>query len=134
VQQPHPPLTEAEITEAERELGVSFPGEYRAYLREVSAGGALARLERTERGWWWAGNDEERRALLAVPFPHPDSYADADAELTAREPRAERFADDAAYGAAWRAWSDEADAFEDLKTAGAVPSRSTAAASPPCSR
>ncbi|MFG3046623.1 SMI1/KNR4 family protein [Streptomyces sp. NPDC048241] len=37
------PLTEAEVAEAERELGVSFPEDYGAYLREVSAGGALFR-------------------------------------------------------------------------------------------
>ncbi|GAQ61824.1 SMI1/KNR4 family protein [Streptomyces scabiei] len=57
-QPPPPPLTEAETAEAEQELGVSLPAEYRDCLREVSAGGAPARLERTERGWRWAGNDE----------------------------------------------------------------------------
>ncbi|MEV6760155.1 SMI1/KNR4 family protein [Streptomyces sp. NPDC051105] len=114
------PLTEVEIVEAEQELGVSFPEEYRAYLRKVSAGGALFRLERTRRGWWWAGNDEWRRELLAIPFPHPDSYAEADDELMAREPQAEAFGDDAAYRRAWRAWDDEADRFEGLKTAGAI--------------
>jgi hypothetical protein len=97
------PLTEAEIVEAERELGVSFPDEYRVYLREVSAGGALFRLERTGRGWWWAGNDVR-----------------ADDELMAREPQPEAFEDDAAYREAWCAWDDEAGRFEDLKTAGAV--------------
>ncbi|MFJ3762148.1 SMI1/KNR4 family protein [Streptomyces sp. NPDC090080] len=115
-----PPLTEVEIVEAERELGVSLPEEYRTYLREVSAGGTLFRLERTGRGWRWAGNDEGRRELLAIPFPHPDSYVESDDELMAREPQAEAFEDDAVYRTAWRAWADEADRFEDLKTAGAV--------------
>ncbi|PPS90866.1 SMI1/KNR4 family protein [Streptomyces sp. MH60] len=114
------PLTEAEIVEAERELGVSFPEEYRVYLREVSAGGALFRLERTGRGWWWAGNDEGRRDLLATSFPHPDSYVGADDELMAREPQPEAFGDDAAYLEARCAWDDEADRSEELKTAGAV--------------
>ncbi|MEU6394495.1 SMI1/KNR4 family protein [Streptomyces sp. NPDC046939] len=114
------PLTEAEIVEAERELGVSFPDEYRVYLHEVSAGGALFRLERTGRGWWWAGNDEARRELLAAPFPHPDSYTGADDELMACEPEPEAFEDDAAYQEAWRAWDDKVGRFEDLKTAGAV--------------
>ncbi|MEH0549106.1 SMI1/KNR4 family protein [Streptomyces sp. B21-105] len=86
-----PPLTEAEIVEAERDLGVSFPEEYRTYLREVSAGGALFRLERMGRGWWWADNEKWRRELLAVPFPHPDSYAESDDELMGREPQAESF-------------------------------------------
>ncbi|WP_371660445.1 SMI1/KNR4 family protein [Streptomyces sp. NBC_00280] len=115
-----PPLSEVEITEAEQQLGVSFPQEYRDYLREVSAGGALARLERTGRGWWWAGNDEEMRTLLAVAFPHPDSYAEADDELVEREPQPEAFEDETAYAVAWRAWADEADRFEELKTAGSV--------------
>ncbi|MEU6068704.1 hypothetical protein ABZ864_30670 [Streptomyces sp. NPDC047082] len=38
----------------------------------------------------------------------------------AREPQTEAFEDDAANRAAWRAWADEADTFEDLKMAGAV--------------
>ncbi|WP_232838587.1 SMI1/KNR4 family protein [Streptomyces geranii] len=114
------PLSEAEVVEAERELAVALPQEYRAYLREVSAGGPLARLGRTDRGWWWAGNHPEARALLAVPFPHPDSYARADDELMDRMPEAEAFEGEAAYAAAWRVWADEADAFEELKTAGAV--------------
>ncbi|MER6034087.1 SMI1/KNR4 family protein [Streptomyces sp. NPDC001835] len=81
---------------------------------------ALLRLEGTERGWWWAGNDEGRRELLATPFPHPDSYAGADDELMAREPQAEAFEDDAAYREARSAWEGEVDRFEDLKTAGAL--------------
>ncbi|MFJ3671550.1 SMI1/KNR4 family protein [Streptomyces sp. NPDC090106] len=114
------PLTQVEIAEAERELGVSFPEEYRSYLREVSAGGALFRLERTGRGWWWAGNDAWRRELLTLPFPHPDSYADADDELMDRQPEVEAFEDDSAYQTALHAWADEAERFEELKTAGAV--------------
>jgi hypothetical protein len=73
-----PPLTEAEVSAAERDLGVTFPREYREYLLRVSAGGRLARLERSESGWWWAGNGVHTRARLAEPFPHPDSYVDAE--------------------------------------------------------
>jgi hypothetical protein len=90
-----PPLTEAEVADAERELGVAFPAEYRAYLVGVSAGGAVSRLARTERGWWWENNHDTLPELLAAPFPHPDSYAEADDELV----------------------SDE---FEDQKTAGSI--------------
>lgn len=115
-----PPLTEAEIVEAERELGVRLPEEYRAYLREVSAGGALLPLRRTGQGWWWAGNDAWRRDLLTTAFPHPGSCAGSDDGPMAREPQVEEFADDAAYAAARCAWADEADRAEDLRTAGAV--------------
>ena len=115
-----PPLSEVEVAAAERELGVSFPAEYRAYLLEVSAGGAVSRLARTERGWWWENNSRIERALLATPFPHPDSYAAEDEALDDREPCAEDFADDEAYQAAWRAWDDECGVFEDRKTAGAI--------------
>ncbi|MFD0271590.1 SMI1/KNR4 family protein [Streptomyces sp. NPDC127106] len=113
-------LTEAEVAEAERELGVSFPAEYRAYLVGVSAGGDVARLERGERGWWWADNRQTRADLLPLPFPHPDSYDAAEDELDARMPRREDFEDESVAVAAWRAWDAEADEFEDRKTAGAV--------------
>jgi hypothetical protein len=98
-----PPLTEAEVADAERELGVAFPAEYRAYLLAVSAGGAVSRLARTERGWWWENNGALARELLALPFPHPDSCAAEDDALADREPRAEDFTDQDAYAAAWRA-------------------------------
>jgi hypothetical protein len=114
------PLTEAEVHEAERELGISFPQEYRDYLIRVSAGGAVARLEKSEHGWWWVGNPRSRRGLLAVPFPEPDSYVEAGEALDAREPRAADFADDALYQAAWRAWDAEYEVFQDHKTAGAI--------------
>ncbi|MFE4254935.1 SMI1/KNR4 family protein [Streptomyces sp. NPDC056910] len=65
------PLTEAEVAEAEAQLGVGFPHEYRRYLLRVSAGGAVAQLEKTENGWWWAGNSTRRRDLLSLPFPIP---------------------------------------------------------------
>ncbi|WP_336246736.1 SMI1/KNR4 family protein [Streptomyces cupreus] len=114
------PLTEAEVAEAEQELGICFPPEYRSYLRGVSAGGALFTLRRTPEGWWWDGNTDTPRDLLAVPFLHPDSYDAADDELLAREPRPEDFPDLDAYAAAWRAWDDEAGEFEYRKTAGAL--------------
>ncbi|MER8236492.1 SMI1/KNR4 family protein [Streptomyces sp. NPDC094049] len=115
-----PPLTEAEVTEAEADLGVAFPGEYRRYLLQVSAGGAVAQLEKTENGWWWAGQSTGRRDLLPLPFPHPDSYEDADQELDQREPRAEGFPADDSFSRAWDAWDAECEDFEDRKTAGSA--------------
>lgn len=114
------PLTEAEVAEAEHELGVAFPAAYREYLLRVSAGGRCARLERSESGWWWAGNGVHTRALLREPFPHPDSYADADRELDEREPARASFAHDAAFDAAWQARDAHCERFEQRKTAGAI--------------
>lgn len=92
----HPPLTAAEVTEAEEELGIRFPPAYRSYLTEVSSGGRLHRLAKGPAGWWWDENDTVQRDLLRLPFPHPDSYA--------------------ADGGPWGG----ADEYEDRETAGAV--------------
>lgn len=115
-----PPLSRSEVAEAELALGVTFPEEYRSHLLAVSAGGLLSRLERTDQGWWWAGNSDRRRDLLSTPFPHPDSYARADFELVEREPAAQDCPDEQSYSTAWRAWDAECEDFEDRKTAGAV--------------
>ncbi|RKE18896.1 SMI1/KNR4 family protein [Streptomyces sp. TLI_171] len=49
-----PPLAEERVAEAEGRLGFTFPAEYRAYLRQVSAGGWFVdELRCTERGWGW---------------------------------------------------------------------------------
>ncbi len=117
---PTPPLTEGEVAEAERELGVRFPAEYRAYLMDGSGGEAVFGLVRTERGWRWPGDDVLRPDLLSVPFPPPDFSVEADAELYEREPREANFPDHASYTAAWRAWDAECEEFEDRRTAGAV--------------
>jgi hypothetical protein len=115
------PLTEQEIADAERDLGIVFPAEYRDYLRQRNGDGPVARLEKTDRGWWWVGNSWHRRALLTTPFPHPDSYAeDGDPDDYALLPRAEDFADDASHEAAVASWVRERDAYEDGKTTGAI--------------
>ncbi|MFI5532187.1 SMI1/KNR4 family protein [Kitasatospora sp. NPDC051853] len=114
------PAVPPPLTEAEAGLGVTFPEEYRRYLLEVSSGGAVARLERTEDGWWWADNEVWRRALLTVPFPHPDSYLEAEEELDRREPTAGAFSTEDAFARAWKAWDAEYEDFQDRKTAGSV--------------
>ncbi|MFJ1755046.1 SMI1/KNR4 family protein [Kitasatospora sp. NPDC088134] len=115
-----PPLTEAEVAEAERQFGVSFPTEYRTYLLTVSAGLAVTRLERTGQGWRWAGDDPVRRGLLALPFPHPDSYVAAEGVLEGRCPEPADFPDEQSYERARGDWLEECDDFEDRKTAGAI--------------
>ncbi|MGN9790566.1 SMI1/KNR4 family protein [Streptomyces sp. OZ13] len=122
MQHPHvpPPLTEVELAMAESELGVSFPQAYRVYLMEAKPAKRVLRPCRKEWGWDWGAGSPAPAELLGLPFPHPDSYVTADAELDAREPRPEDFADEQAHEEAWQAWDDECGDFEDRKTAGAV--------------
>ncbi|MFF2193212.1 SMI1/KNR4 family protein [Streptomyces sp. NPDC058157] len=112
-------MTEDELADAERGLGIRFPDEYRAYLRDA-ADGAAHRVVRTEAGWRWPGDRRLRPDLLPVPFPHPDSYTGADAALWAREPLAADYPDEASHQAAWEAWDAECEEFEEWRTAGAV--------------
>ncbi|WP_328923648.1 SMI1/KNR4 family protein [Streptomyces sp. NBC_00190] len=114
------PLTEAELAMAEHELGVSFPAAYRAYLQEAKPAKRVFQPCRKEWGWDWGADRDTPAELLALPFPHPDSYLIANAELDAREPRLEEFADEQAYAAAWQTWDQEYEVFQDHKTAGAV--------------
>jgi hypothetical protein len=115
-----PPLTEREVADAQLDLGIVFPAEYRDYLLLQGGDGAVARLEKTDQGWWWAGNSPHRRALLATPFPHPDSYAEQDDALHARMPQARDFGDEASCEAALQSWVRECEAFDERKTAGAI--------------
>ncbi|MET9952879.1 SMI1/KNR4 family protein [Streptomyces sp. NPDC006339] len=108
-----PPLTEAEVREAEAELGITFPEEYRDHLLRVSAGHRINRLQRGPQGWGWYGDRDTNYHLLTEPFPHPDSYAAYDHELGDREPPR----DDEA---AWAAWDAECGVLQERKTAGAV--------------
>ncbi|GAA3392733.1 SMI1/KNR4 family protein [Streptomyces roseoviridis] len=108
-----PPLSEGEVREAEAELGIAFPEEYREHLLRVSAGGRFNRLERGPEGWGWRGDRETNYDLLAEPFPHPDSYAAYDDELGEREPPRED-------AAAWAVWDAECGVLQERKTAGAV--------------
>ncbi|WP_330456393.1 SMI1/KNR4 family protein [Streptomyces sp. NBC_00820] len=117
---PAPPLSEAEILEAEAELGIVFPHQYRDYLLRQSAGGAVNRLCRSTAGWGWHGDTSTNYGLLTTAFPHPDSYRADEDELDAREPLAEDFPDHDAYRAAWKQWDAECEVFQERKTSGAV--------------
>lgn len=116
---PAPPLTEADLALAERELGVSFPAAYRAYLADPEPTRRVFRPRRTEHGWDWDTHWMPPE-LLPLPFPHPDSYVAATAEIDAREPLPEDFTDGRAHAEAWQAWDQEYEVFQDHKTAGAV--------------
>ncbi len=115
-----PPLSEAEICEAEAELGITFPDQYREYLLRESAGGAVNRLCRSAAGWGWHGDSSTNYDLLTTDFPPPDSYRAYEDELDVREPLMQDFPDHHAYQAAWERWDAEYEVFQERKTSGAV--------------
>lgn len=80
-----PPLTEDELAELERQLGVVLPAEYRSFLLQVGRGGAgpaygLFPLRRFEGRWRWEGDgaDLTDTATLRQPFPHTDAFNPVD--------------------------------------------------------
>ena len=115
-----PPLSEAEICEAEAELGIAFPDQYREHLLQQSAGGAVNHLCRSAAGWGWHGDSSTNYDLLTTNFPHRDSYRTYEDELDAREPLTQDFPDHNAYRAAWEQWDAEYAVFQERKTSGAV--------------
>lgn len=93
---PAAPLSEVEICEAEAELGIAFPDQYREYLLRQDADGAVNRLCRSTAGWGWHGDSDTNYDLLTTAFPHPDSYRAYEDELDACEPLPEDFPDPSA--------------------------------------
>ncbi|MEU3751307.1 SMI1/KNR4 family protein [Streptomyces olivoreticuli] len=79
-------MSEADIREAEAELGIAFPDQYREYLLRQSAGGVVNRLSRSGAGWGWHGDSSTNYDLLTTAFPHPDSYRVHEDDLDARGP------------------------------------------------
>lgn len=65
---------------AEHELGVSFPAAYRAYLKAAKPAKRVFRPCRREWGWDWGADRQPLAELLPLPFPHPDSYVNANAD------------------------------------------------------
>ncbi|MFE5620974.1 SMI1/KNR4 family protein [Streptomyces virginiae] len=107
-------LTETDLREAEGELGITFPSEYREHLlRQGNPERGLNRLWRGPQGWGWYGDTRTNYDLLTQPFPHPDTYRAADDELGEREPPREDTE-------AWEEWDHECGVREERKTAGAV--------------
>ena len=122
-----PPLSEAEVTAAEEEFGISFPSTYRTFLLEVGAGGAgphygIFPLRHDEQGWHWAEGRDVRsdNALLGETFPSEAERARWEEELNAREPAEQDFSDHQSYLAAFRIWDDEWERLQASMTAGAI--------------
>jgi hypothetical protein len=118
----HPPLSPAELTDAEGQFGVRFPEEYRNFLTTVSAGGAgpyygLFPLGRDSVGrWGWRGDGAELIDVttLATSFD-PGDLRGVMAQLVATQPAVD---DTDAY----EEWLDryEAALWGDHRTRGAV--------------
>ncbi|MEU9127457.1 SMI1/KNR4 family protein [Kitasatospora sp. NPDC048540] len=121
-----PPLSEADLAEAEEELGVALPTDYRNFLVEVGAGGAgpfygLFPLRCDGQGWHWLDDTvRSDNSLLWRPFPAADQRARWSADLDAREPVSDDFPDEQSYLAAYRVWSEEWERLHDEMTAGAI--------------
>lgn len=115
-----PPLTEAEVREAERQFGISFPDDYRQYLTKVTAGGRVRQLRRDESGWHWAGDYDTDPARLQAPFPDHDTALAALEDLWSQQPQEKDYASPDTFQAAHEAWRDAADAADGARTAGTV--------------
>jgi hypothetical protein len=79
------PLTEPEVADAESQLGVTFPAEYRSFLRQAGRGGAgpaygLFPLRPAGGRWQWEGDGASfnQPESLARPFGHIRAFNPAD--------------------------------------------------------
>lgn len=88
-----PPLSEADLAEAEAQFTVQFPGDYRSFLTAVSAGGAgpyygLFPLGRDPAGrWGWRGDGAELTDVTALGTNFdPGDISAALAHLEATQP------------------------------------------------
>jgi hypothetical protein len=80
-----PPLTAEELAEAESQLRVELPGEYRSFLLEAGRGGAgpaygLFPMRRISGRWQWEGDGASLTDLntLGQPFPHIEAFNPAE--------------------------------------------------------
>ncbi|MGW6130894.1 SMI1/KNR4 family protein [Cellulomonas sp. NPDC055163] len=106
-----PALTEAQVDDAERRLGIRFPEEYRSFLLEVGSGGAgpgygLTTLRDGDDGWAWEGDGSAGARLdrLHVPARAVDELRALQAAVPEIGPLPEDFPTVAAWEAASAAW------------------------------
>ncbi|MFD7453124.1 SMI1/KNR4 family protein [Kitasatospora sp. NPDC059827] len=118
---PAPPLTEAQVGAAERQFGITFPADYRAFLLRVSAGGRFPReLREGPDGWHWAGDESTELSRLGTPFPDHDSALAAADACWDNPPREEGHQRPEEWLAARTAWTEAAEAAERDRATGAV--------------
>lgn len=120
-----PPLSEAEVQEAERALQVRLPEEYRGFLLHVGAGGAgpaygVLTLRRVAHLWEWASDSTHRADVgrLQEPFSpeHIGGKPIDPLQLRMLERYDFEYYDD--YQAAHQRWEDTL--WHPDRTAGAV--------------
>ncbi|GHF70899.1 hypothetical protein GCM10010218_60290 [Streptomyces mashuensis] len=106
-----PPLTRDELDELEHELGTRLPDEYRAFLREVAAGGAGP-----DYGIYplrpGAESNAARAKNLAVPF-RPQEVGALFDEHQYNEPSGDCFTSAEEFSAAYRAWDARDDELRE---------------------
>ncbi|MFE9912468.1 SMI1/KNR4 family protein [Streptomyces clavifer] len=122
-----------EICEAEAELGIAFPDQYREYLLRQDTGGAVNRLCRSTAGWGWHGDLDTNYDLLTTAFPHPDSYRAYEDELEAREPLTENFPATTPTRQRVSSGTPNTRCSRSARRPALYSSKTTAAASRPCS-
>ncbi|MET9099378.1 SMI1/KNR4 family protein [Streptomyces antibioticus] len=125
------PLTEAQLTDLETQLGVRLPEQYRSFLCEVGAGGAgpaygVFPVRRVDGRWRWEGDgaDLADLTLLSHPFPEHGPDPDVVAALLAERPDEEEYEDIDAFDEEYEAWEErwyEGPLFAPERTAGAIP-------------
>lgn len=86
-----PALSEAQVLEAENQLGVTFPIEYRTFLLEVGAGGAgpfygIFSLVKIEGEWTWDGDGGDMSKNPEKPWRHDTHWNLDDHEVWALHP------------------------------------------------
>lgn len=113
-----PPANEAAVAGFEQAVGMRLPADYRAFLLEVSAGGAgphygLTPFPPTDL-------DDAAVALLRTPF-QPEVVQPLLDALGREEPAPDAYADDDAHDSAHRAWVRRVDDLEDTLLGGTLP-------------
>lgn len=80
-----PPLSAEDLTEAEAQLQITLPDEYRSFLLKAGRGGAgpaygLFPIRKLDGRWQWEGDgaDLTERDTLKLPFPHVEAFNPAD--------------------------------------------------------